>query len=512
MRPQKSRKLVLFLPRRDDPARREPYCADLTPLELLQIAGGPVAEGYQVQLIDAMVDANYKQQVLEACEGALLFASSCILGYQVWDGYQVARAVRERHPALPIVQGGWFPTVAPRMYFEADVADVIGLGQGELTFLEIVQAIESGADLERVAGLALWRDGQVVRTAPRPVVGFEQLPAVPWHLLDFKRYADKQRSQARAVVRHRMPLPVGWKASGVPISFSHFSSFGCPTDCTFCCSPLVTGRRWKAIPGRPLAEDIVELQDRFGFDAVRFNDANWGVSEKRIRAFSEGLLALERPIHWNATIEVDGVLRCSDETLDLARDSGCHLLWIGAETGTREMQERIRKHIEIETIPVALGRLVDRDVTAGCFWIIGFPGEDRASMEETLRQAAHVKHLFPGCASEVYPFRAVPGSADFDEAVRRGYSPPTDFEGWGECFEWKWNSENTPLPVDVRETWRRYIQTAAIYDQHVHEGPRWARQALARIAGWRLRGGRYGFPLEQKLFDVYARMTGARVR
>ena len=95
------RKIVLFLPHRADPTRGETFSADLLPLELLQIASGPVAEGYDVVLIDAMIEPDYVKKVLEACDGALCFASSCILGYQVYDGYLVALAVREKFPKLP---------------------------------------------------------------------------------------------------------------------------------------------------------------------------------------------------------------------------------------------------------------------------------------------------------------------------------------------------------------------------------------------------------------------------
>ena len=93
---QRRRKVVLFLPHRADPTRGEIFSADLLPLELLQIAIGPVANGFEVILIDAMIEPKYLEKVLEACDGALCFASSCILGYQVYDGYVVAKAVRER--------------------------------------------------------------------------------------------------------------------------------------------------------------------------------------------------------------------------------------------------------------------------------------------------------------------------------------------------------------------------------------------------------------------------------
>ena len=505
---RRKQKIVLFLPQRADPAQGEIFSADLLPLELLQIASGPAAAGWEVVLIDAMVEPDYLEKCLEACGDAVLFASSCILGYQVYDGYLTARAVRERHPELPIIWGGWFPSVLPEMYLQEGIADAVGLGQGEVTFMEVCQAIEAGEDLERVPGLALMRGGELVRTETRAVVGFDALPPVPWQLLDYERYARLQVEPGGPKVRHRFPLPGEWTAENPPRGFSYYSSFGCPRDCTFCCSPRVSRRRWKAIPGDVLAEDVAELQERFRFDVLRFQDANFGVAPRRLRAFCERAVELDLGIHWNATIEVETIDRCDQGTLDLLQESGCHLLWLGAETATWEMQQRIRKNIPPDHIPRAIGELAGRDIIPGTFWMIGYPGETRESMIETLRQAARVKHAWPICGSEVYPFRPIPGTEDFDAAVELGYDPPRSFREWGRCFEYKYDTQSTPLPEDVRERWRRYNNTAALYDKHVSEGPRWMRELLSRIAGWRLRTDRYRFPLEQKLYDVYARATG----
>ena len=505
---QRKKKIVLFLPHRADPTRGEIFSADLLPLELLQIATGPAAAGYEIVMIDAMVEPAYIEKCLEACEDALLFASSCILGYQVYDGYVTAQAVRERFPELPIIWGGWFPSVIPEMYLESNIATAVGIGQGELTFMEICEAIACGEDLESVPGLALWRDGQRFDTPNRPVVGFDKFHPVPWHLLEYEKYADLQTKPTNMKVRHRFPLPGKWTPQNPPRGFSHFSSFGCPEPCTFCCSPLVTGRRWKAIPGAELADEIVELKNRFKFDVLRFQDANFGVAEKRTRAFCERLAEHDVDLHWNGTIEIETIMRYKEDTLDLLEASKCHLLWLGAEAGTAEMQERIKKNIGIENIPIAIGELAKRNIVPGTFWIIGYPGETRESMLATLKQAAAVKHQYPIAGSEVYPFRPIPGTEDFDHAIKLGYEPPKDFHEWGKCFEYKYNSHNTPLPEDVRETWRLYNNTAAIYDKHVTEGPMWMRDLLSKAAGWRLKNGRYGFPVEQKLFDIYVRATG----
>ncbi len=503
-----SKKVVLFLPHRADPARGESFSADLLPLELLQIASGPVVDGFEIVMIDAMIEPDYLRKVLEACDGALCFASSSILGYQVYDGYLTAKAVREKYPNLPIIQGGWFPSVTPEMYLNGNVADAVGIGQGELTFRDVVNALYNGEDLSTVAGLAIKRDGKVVYTDHRPVVGFEKFEPVPWHLLEFDRYRDLQLKPTNMKVRHRFPLPGKWTPSNPPVGFSFFSSFGCPEDCTFCCSPQLTGRRWKAIKGTALGEEIAELQDRFKFDVLRFQDANFGVAEKRTREFCESLIENKVPIHWNGTIEVETIMHYKEETLDLLQESKCHLLWLGAETGTAEMQERIKKHIKIEHIPAAIGKLADRGIIPGTFWIIGYPGETQESMEETLRKAAAVKYKYPLAGSEVYPFRPIPGTEDFNQAVSLGYVAPDDFESWGDCFEYKYNSQNTPIPASVLHTWDRYNNTAAIYDQHVSEGPEWMRKALSKIAGWRLSRGSYGMPVEQKLFHMYVKATG----
>ena len=143
---QRKNKIVLFLPHRADPSRGERFSADLLPLELLQIASGPVADGFEVVMIDAMIEPDYLRKIDEACEGALLFASSCILGYQVYDGYVAAKMVREKHPDLPIIWGGWFPSVTPELYIEQGIADAVGIGQGELTFRDVVNCVASGGE------------------------------------------------------------------------------------------------------------------------------------------------------------------------------------------------------------------------------------------------------------------------------------------------------------------------------------------------------------------------------
>jgi anaerobic magnesium-protoporphyrin IX monomethyl ester cyclase len=504
-----SKRIVLFLPHRANPDEGVRVSADLLPLELLQIATYPAAAGYEIHLVDAMVHEDYLERLMQLCDGAMLLASSCILGYQVTHGAQVVRQVRERYPNLPVVWGGWFPSVVPELYLREGLADAVGLGQGEETFGELVEAIANGTPLDDVAGLALLRDNKVHYTPHRAVVGFENIPPVPWHLMDFEAYVERQNNPGRAKIRHRLPLPPELREGKQQVrGFSYFSSYGCPEPCTFCCSPLVTGRRWKAIPARQMADDVFELQERYRFNVLRFQDANFGVAEKRSNEWCDALIDAGAPFWWNGTYEIETIARYKEESCDKLRDSKCHLIVLGAEAGSQAQQAEIKKKIDLDhNLEFALRRVYERGIQTGTTWIIGYPGESRESMLDTIRLAAQMKERFPGSASDIFPFRAIPGSEEFEKAVAYGYQAPRSLEDWGSCLEYKYEYDDIGLPLDVLSTWKRYGSTATFYDGYVREGSGLVRKALQRISGWRLRHGFYSLPVEQKLFDLYVRMT-----
>ena len=511
---QRKKRLVLFLPHRADPDQGIRVSADLTPLELLQIAALPEANGYECVIIDAMVEPDYMAKLEELCDGALLLASSCILGFQVAHGARVAKAIRAKFPKLPIVWGGWFPSVQPELYLKEGIADAVALGQGEMTFWELVQAIDHGTPLEDVAGLALMKDGRVHYTAHRTVVGFEGIPDVPWHLLDFEKYVALQNDKSSGwKVRHKYADPWDMPAGMELRGFSYFSSFGCPEPCTFCCSPIVTGRRWKAIPGKVLAERILDCAERFKVNVFRFQDANFGVHEKRSIEFCDELVARKTKFWWNATYEIETIARYKESTLDLMAASKFHLAPMGAEAGSKEQQDRIKKKIDLENDLVkALDRLNQRGIQSGVSWIIGYPGETKESMDATLRLAAMMKHRFPKSPSDIFPYRPIPGSEDFEAAVKLGYQAPKTLEEWGSSLEYKYEFDDIGLPLDVIKTWKRYGVASTFWDGLAQEGSESVRKLMRSIAGWRLKHQNYAFPIEQKLYHAYVRMSGHRTQ
>ena len=508
--PRSSKKLVLYSPKLHDERRGRTGSKHLLPLSVLTIAGLPDRDGYDVVIVDGNLYPEQESfaRVLEACEGALLYGTTGILGHQVADGYRCTQRVKQRFPDLPAFIGGWFATAAPGLQLETGLYDAVAMGQGEITLLELVRAVECGASLESVAGLALWRDGQVVHTDPRAVVGWDQLVNAPWHLLDWEPYRRAQLQPGHRQAMEAIPPPPGLR--GKPYTaISYFGSYGCPLPCTFCCSPEVTGRRWKAMPAERMLDDLAQLKGRWGFDIVHFYDANWGVSEERAHDFATGLIGRGLELEYFAYMQADSVLRYRPQTLDALAESGLYLAVIGAETGTDETMTRIGKTTRGDGNVRAALELDRRGVSLQASYLIGFPNEAEGSMLATLDQCRRMALACPFAAPMVWFYHPIPGAAMYHEALEQGFEPPRTLEQLGTFYDYRldqlWPGRVPPRVRRMHKLYGHFTNLAnGLARGRVGVWERSARRRLEDAAGF-ARGWPLG-ALEAKAFDLWWRI------
>lgn len=500
------RKIVLYQPQQVDQSLGTPSSGDMIPLEMLQIASYPDSLGYEIVIIDGSLydQETAHKKAVEACEGAMLYGVTGILGFMVKDGYQCTQKVRAAHPDIKIVAGGWFASVRPDLLLKTGIYDGVVMGQGEGAFKDLIDATEAGESWDDLKSLALWRDGEVIKNEKHPVVGWDEIPDTAWHLLDFEPYRRHQLRPESHKDILRMPTPpaMGNRAPYVGITF--FSSFGCPEPCKFCCSPFVTNRRWKAMPADRMLDQLEMLKERWNYDVVRFHDANFGVMEKRVKAFAEGLIDRKLNIYWNSFIETYSILKYKPETLDAMAESGMHLAEIGAETGTDEfMKEQIGKPIKGDENVEATYEMERRGIECSVTYIIGYPKETPENMIATLDQARRAQAVAPKSSITVWPYRPIPGTEMWDQAIELGFEAPDELEHWGSLGEYHLH-ETWPgrIPSEVSRVRRLYChyQTLARGLARQHDG------LWEKLARWRLKSGNYSLgQAEAKLFDIYLR-------
>ena len=115
-----------------------------------------------------------------------------LTGAPLGDALEVIRFAKSNRPELPIVCGGWHPSLFPKAMLDEPAIDYVVQGQGEETFKELVHCLVNDQSVENVSGITYRKDSQAISTLPRALVGFDDFQPVDYDLIPVERYFDKK--------------------------------------------------------------------------------------------------------------------------------------------------------------------------------------------------------------------------------------------------------------------------------------------------------------------------------
>src|SRR5690349_13502290 len=123
------------------------------PLGILAVSTPLLRAGYDVKIVDSTITPRFQQQVLREVEDAICLCVSLVTGPMIRETVHMARAVKRQYPDLPIVLGGWHPSLLPDQTLAAEFVDAVVVGQGEDALHEVVRHLEAGESLKGIAGV-----------------------------------------------------------------------------------------------------------------------------------------------------------------------------------------------------------------------------------------------------------------------------------------------------------------------------------------------------------------------
>src|ERR1041384_7907552 len=170
-----SRKVVFFFPAFSSQEAT-------APLGILAVSTPLLRAGYQVKIIDSTITPQFQKRVIEELKDALCLAVSLVTGPMIRETGQSAREVKRIYPNLPIVLGGWHPSLLPDQTLAAEYVDVVVVGQGEEALLEVVRHIEAGESMRGIPGVGYKEDGQIRFNPNRPIRPLAEMPPKAYHL------------------------------------------------------------------------------------------------------------------------------------------------------------------------------------------------------------------------------------------------------------------------------------------------------------------------------------------
>jgi radical SAM superfamily enzyme YgiQ (UPF0313 family) len=366
--------------------------------------------------------------------------------------------------------------------------DFVVRGCGEQPFKKLNETLKQGGDVSQIPSLA-FRDpqnGQVIANPMEKVPPLDSLPDYPYHRIEMDRYVRRSFLGSRTL--------------------SHHSSYGCPFQCSFCAVPQMTQARWVAQSGERLAEVVQSLADRFGANGVEFFDNSFFVDEGRVKEFAERIKPLR--IGWWAEARIDNLLRYTEETWALLRDSGLRMVFMGAESGSDETLRRMNKggsSSSDKTLHIAK-KMKGYGIIPEFSFVLGNPPDAEEDVRQTLRFIRRVKRINPESEIILYLYAPVPQTGTlYEEAQKEGFRFPETLEEWVGP-EWREFSlrKNVRVPWVSDKLRRRIRDFECVLNAYYPTAtdPRlkgfW-KGLLKAVSGWRYGLRMYGFPLELRV-------------
>jgi len=356
--------------------------------------------GHHVETLHLLTDPTETcvAKVLAAVENqqADVLGLSMITDTRV-ASYRAIEAAHQRFPRLQIVLGGIHASIMYQQLLRKYPFTIVVLGEGEVTLVELLAALETGRDLSEIAGIAYVKNGQVITTAARPLV--EDLDSLPFPRHEI--FFTPERTEAQLL-----------------------TSRGCPFTCSFCSLDSLSRRRVRKRSAKNVADEIEHILRTFPqTKSIQILDDQFFIDNERVIELCDEIVRRGLKCSFLCQGRVKPLSR--ELVLALERAGFVHVL-LGLESGSAEILERCRKKIQIPDVERALHLFADSPISVGVLLIIGLPGETAETIRETIevcRRLQNIKYhyynikiqdlfIYPG--TEVYQDAKLAGAIDDD--------------------------------------------------------------------------------------------------
>ena len=358
-----------------------------------------------------------------------------------YDHIKKARFSASYSSGCVIAVGGVHATFYPRETFLDLKADVVAIGSGEKTIIEILESMRS-RNFSNIPGVCCAVGGSLIVTPERPLdKDIDWLPFPARHLLDESDFLMSNR------------------LAGTDTKMTHIMmSRGCPFSCHFC---AVMQKKLQYRSGANAKMELEHLKRKYQIEGFAIVDDNFVVNKRAVRNVCEAIGDLG--LHWSALSRVDTV---NYELLETMRDAGCIELKFGIESGSEQILRAMGKNITCNQIRRTIALASSAGIRVKAFLVHGFPGETMETTRETISLLKEIGHMIDRVS--LFRFVPLPGSLVFKNATAYQLNIPERVEDWEKFhiyhnnYHW-WGDEAdfrqvessyTELNAFVEETWR----------------------------------------------------------
>ncbi len=339
------------------------------PLGIAYIAAMLEKNGVTVKILDAPAleyDHSKVKQEIEKYSPDLVAITS--VTPTIGSALETAKISKEAYPNTVTVLGGYHPTFTYQEMLKNDFVDIVVRGEGELTMVDLVDALENGRNLQEVDGIAT----KDFVSAPREII--EDLDSIPFparHLLPMDEYKILN-----------MKLTTGTIISGR----------GCPYKCSFCASSAMHGQKLRLRSAESVVDEMEHLVNEHDIEMIAFMDDTFTINKKRVYEICEAIKERGLKNYWGCTARVDTI---SEDLLKIMKDAGCITMFLGVESADQQVLNDVNKKTNIPKIKKTFELTRKYGMRTIASVVLGMPGDTKSSIKKTIK---FVKILEPSYA------------------------------------------------------------------------------------------------------------------
>jgi anaerobic magnesium-protoporphyrin IX monomethyl ester cyclase len=385
--------LLLNLPNKEQITRRY-MCSYVSPESLLPpielISVGAIAREWkkvEVKLLDAIAEKKSSIEVKKDIEKNQYNCVISIIGFESFEeDMDEVNKLKEAFPSTTFILFGHYPTNFPKETLQHSKAEYIILGEPDLIFSELYDALFSDKNLLEIDGICYFKDNEFVQQGKGNRIGNpNDLPIPCYDLLPVKKYHEPL-----------LPMPYGMIQT----------ARGCPYQCDFCVKSY--GTKLTTLTPERIVQEIKIWKTHFNVKSIRFIDDTFTINKKRVLDLCKLMIKEELNIEWACLSRTDNI---DAELLEWMKKSGCKRIYFGMESGSQRMLDLYKKSLNVEEAKKALHLCRKYDIETAAFFMSGHPDETEDDFIKTLEFAKSAKLSF----ASFNPLTPYPGTSTYEE-------------------------------------------------------------------------------------------------
>ncbi len=369
------------------------------------------AKEFNTVSIDTRIDKNWKERLRgELKKNPFCVGVTSMTGRQIGYALEISSYVK-KISNVPVVWGGIHGSLLPESTLENKNIDILVIGEGEISFLELVKALAAKVSLKGIHGVWYKERGQIIKNPKRGFVHLDDLPDLPLSLIDIKKF---------------LPIFKGRR------TFYIETSRGCHNQCGFCFNAVYNKSTWRAFSAERVIRELKYLSNHFNIGSFYVVDDNFFVDLKRARAIAQGVIDEKLDIIWEVQgITINSALRMDDDYLDLLVKSGMKKVHFGVESGSEEVLKLVNKNLKISDV-IRINRKWSRyNVIVQYNFMCGFPQESIEDIRKTKDLAFQLMKENPrALISPFCPYTPYPGTVLYQKSLDNGFIHKRRLEDW----------------------------------------------------------------------------------